>query len=415
MTERATSDVEGDEPYRWVLLGGIWFVYFCFGLVGASMAPLIAEIGSDLAIDNAAMGAILGAWQLVYIGAAIPCGILIDRLRPRTTLLLGSLVVALSAAMRGFAWDEYSMFVAVALFGVGGPLVSVGAPKLSAQWFHGRERGIAIGVYTSGPALGGAAALALSTSVFMPLFEQNWRDVMFAYAGIALAGGALWFAVAGHELARPPALGATVGGGFGLGALRDIVGRPSVQVVLAMAVGVFFVNHGMNNWLPEILRAKGLSAQSAGYWASITQIVGILGSLIVPRYAVPRVRIALLALIFTGMFAASLLLFLPPGLSLVMPLVLLGIARTSATAIIMLVLIELPGISGQRLGMLGGVFFVAGEIGGMLGPLTIGVLSQASGGFETSLGATAAVSASLIAAALGLGLIGRRTARRQAG
>ena len=40
----------GDDPdngavaepsnYRWVLLGGVWLIYFCFGLTTASMAPL---------------------------------------------------------------------------------------------------------------------------------------------------------------------------------------------------------------------------------------------------------------------------------------------------------------------------------------------------------------------------------------
>ena len=43
------------------------------------------------------------------------------------------------------------MFVAVGLFGIGGPLVSIGAPKAIAQWFQGAERGFAIGVYITGP------------------------------------------------------------------------------------------------------------------------------------------------------------------------------------------------------------------------------------------------------------------------
>jgi len=396
--------------YRWVLLGGIWLVYFCFGLVAASMAPLIPVISAELGISNTGMGAILGAWPLVYIGAAIPCGILLDRLTPRWSLLVGSALVGLSALLRGLAWDEVSLFAAVGLFGVGGPLISVGAPKLTAKWFEGRGRGTAIGIYTSGPALGSAASLALMTSVLMPLFDQDWRMVMFANAAMAFGAGAIWFVIASHPLTNP----GTVAGGrayraFDLRSAGRLLSAPAVQILLAMGVGIFLVNHGINNWLPEILRAKGLSADEAGTWASLTQIVGIAGSLVVPRFAVAGRRLALIALIFVGMSVASLLLLLPPGSTLVVSLVLLGIARTSATAIVMLLLFELPGIKGERHGLLGGMFFVAAEIGGVLGPTVIGLLSDRSGGFSSSLWALAATGAVLLALA---GML-RRTGTRE--
>ena len=63
----ATDQPSG--PYRWAVLFGVWLVYFSFGLAIASMAPLVSEITGDLGISNAAMGAILGAWQLTYIAA----------------------------------------------------------------------------------------------------------------------------------------------------------------------------------------------------------------------------------------------------------------------------------------------------------------------------------------------------------
>lgn len=383
--------------YRWVLLGGIWFVYFCFGLVATSMAPLIPAISTDLKIGNALMGAIFGAWPLVYIGAAIPCGILLDWLKPRSSLFLGSAMVALSALMRGLAWDEPSLFLAVALFGIGGPLISIGAPKLVAQWFAGRDRGFAVGVYITGPALGGAAALAMTTSFLMPIMDQDWRMVMFAYAGISLASGVVWFAIASHSLAAAIAGGHSDRDRFSIQMLWSILAMPAVRIILAMGIGVFFVNHGVNNWLPELLREKGLGAVEAGMWASVVMIAGIFGSLLVPRYVNPEQRLVALAAIFITIAGSSFLLLLPAGAFMGVPLILLGIARTSATAVIMLLLFELPGISSARHGLLGGIFFVAAEIGGVLGPLTIGVLSQNSDNFDTSLLAIVVVSLVLIA------------------
>jgi cyanate permease len=387
---------QATDTYRWILLGGVWLVYFCFGLVGASMAPIIPAITSDLGIDNATMGAILGTWQFVYIFAAIPCGFLLDSTTPRLSLLLGIAAVSLSALMRGLAPNAAAMFLAVALFGIGGPLISVGAPKVSTMWFEGKNRGLAIGIYTTAPALGGAAALALTSSFLLPILGGEWRRVMFVFSGISLVVGGLWFLLASHPQGRASHTGIkksqqrhhlVVG----------ILARRPVQLVLAMAVGVFFVNHGLNNWLPEILASKGLSASEAGYLASITMIVGIAGSLVIPRLAIPRRRLIMLAAIFACMgIAAVLLLFLPGGGKLLFPLILIGVARTAATGVIMLVLMELPGIRQEQHGVLGGIFFVAAEIGGMLGPLTIGVLEESSGGFQTSIWAIAAVSTALI-------------------
>ena len=40
---------------------------------------------------------------------------------------------------------------------------------------------------------------------------------------------------------------------------------PAVRLMLIMAVGAFFFNHGLNNWLPEILRRGGMTEAQAGY------------------------------------------------------------------------------------------------------------------------------------------------------
>jgi len=32
--------------YRWVVLAGVWLVYFCFGLTTASLAPIVAPVAT---------------------------------------------------------------------------------------------------------------------------------------------------------------------------------------------------------------------------------------------------------------------------------------------------------------------------------------------------------------------------------
>ena len=62
---------------RWWLLAGLWLLYTAFGLTAAGIAPLVLQIEKELGITHAAMGSIMGAWQLTYIFAAMPGGILL--------------------------------------------------------------------------------------------------------------------------------------------------------------------------------------------------------------------------------------------------------------------------------------------------------------------------------------------------
>ena len=178
-------DSKDDSPqthhFRWLMLGGVWLIYFCFGLTVTSLAPLVRPVTRDLEMSYSEMGSVLGAWQLIYILTALPCGALVDRVGLRRSLLICSIVMGMSFTLRALAVDHMTLFLSVALFGFGGPLVSIGAPKLISLWFMGRERGLAMGIYVTGPAFGGITSLSLTNSVMMPWLDGAWRDVVLVY------------------------------------------------------------------------------------------------------------------------------------------------------------------------------------------------------------------------------------------
>lgn len=393
---------------RWPVLAGVWGVYFSFGVVIASMAPLVAAIRTDIDVNNAAMGLILGAWPITYILCAIPCGMMLDRLGARRMLAISTLIMAASALVRALADTPVELFLAVALFGAGGPMISVGAPVVIAKLYTGKARATAMGLYVTGPYLGGLVALAVTNSVLMPLTGHSWRGVMVVHAGLVLASGALWLLV---SAGRAGALGADAGGKkFNLSAFAEIVAVRQVRLILAMSVGVFFLNHGLNNWLPEILRSYGLSAVAAGYWASVPPAVGILGVLVIPRLATPERRLLVMAGLFAAMLAASLLLRSDQPVPLASGLILQGIARGSMMTVAIMILMDTPGVPAERLGLAGGMFFTAAEIGGVLGPVTLGALSHWSGGFGVPLWAVSFVCIALFAT---LAILSRENARHR--
>ncbi len=396
-------------PFRWAILFGVWLLYFSFGLTASGVAPLVSLIARDLGIGYSAIGAVMGAWQLVYIFSAMPCGALLGKYSPRWMLFAAAMTIAVSGLLRGCATGNLSLFLAVAFFGIGGPMISVGAPRTISLWFSGRERGISMGVYVTGSALGSVTALSLTHSVILPLMQGSWRATVFAYSGFILAASLVWLAITAHPVSRaadrmlaiePKQPQRQV--------FRELLGIRIVRIILVMSVGMFFYGHGLGNWLPEILRTAGMTSRTAGFWASIPTTVGIFASLLVPRFAIPERRLTLLFALFAAECCASLLLRSAPGTLLGLGLVLQGIARGSITTIAVLLLIETPGVGCRNAGAATGMFFSAAEIGGVAGPLTIGALYDATGGFNAALTALTAITVGLMFIVLAI----RRSAQR---
>jgi len=380
--------VDGIEqnPLRWLILAGVWLIYFSFGLTVAAMAPLVPAICSDLEISYGAMGAVLGAWPFVYILSALPCGMLLDRIGPRKALFVAAAIMALSGFLRSFSDTYLIMILAVAVFGLGGPLISIGAPKLIAFLFEGRDRGLAMGIYITGPGVGAVVALSITNSFLLPIFDYSWRSVIGAYALFTISSGCIWLLLSSNQLGHlvestmQAASTSPIGETF-----RNLASIRSVQIVLAMSVGIFFFNHGLNNWLPEIIRSKGLSFAEAGYWAAIPTTVSIMSALLIPRLATAERRMLVMGLLIVCAGGATILLHTAPGLQLAFGLCLQGLARGAMMTVALLMLVEIPNVGPKRAGTAGGLFFTAAEIGGVTGPLVIGLLHDLSGGFSISL------------------------------
>jgi len=379
------------------VLGGVWLSYFGFGLTAVTLAPLVAQISADLSLSTSQIGTVMGAWQLIYIGSAIPCGIILERLGVRKAMLLAFIIIALSCALRGMATSYLELFLAVAIFGLGGPLVSIGAPKIISLWFDGKDRGFAMGVYMTGMALGSMAGLSMTHSIMMPLLNDHWRHVLFAYSGFVFLTAFIWLLITSSGIFRDHEKSLNGNNHESqLTAFLNLVRIPSVCIVLLMGVGIFFFGHGLNNWLPEILIFHGMDSVSAGFWASGPTLVGIVASLVIPRLATPQWRVKVLFGLFVAALLATLFLQNSDGFMLAIAVVMQGVAKGAMMTVAILILLDMPEVGPTRTGLAGGLFFSTAEIGGVLGPVSIGILSDYTGGFSASLWMLSGICISLL-------------------
>lgn len=373
------------------MLALAWLVYAGFGIVSASLPALITPIRGELGLSYSEVGVVLGAWQLVYIGVAYPAGLFVDRVGTRRALTLGALLIGASGLTRALATDFAGLFLSVAIFGLGGPIVSIGLPKVIASWFTGRPRATASGIYTTGSTTGNVVSLAATNSLVLPLLG-SWQAVCAAYGTIVVGIALSWWLLA-RDPPRPSARG-TAGGAalsFGAACLR-VVRTRAVWLVVIVGFTGFMIGHGFRSWLPQILEVKGLSPADAGFLAALPGIAGIVGSISIARLAakVGRKRVVMGCLVTV---AASLLgVTWLDGVPLVVALAVEGFCAGAILPLLMSILMDLREVGAEAMGAAGGIYFAVGEVGGFSGPSVMGLLKDLSGSFTSGLVMLAAIS-----------------------
>ena len=375
LTDDSDNIPPHQQPYRWVILALLWLVYFSFGMITRSPSPLVTPIVQDLQMSYGQMGFVLGSWQMTYIVLAIAAGVIMDRWGIRRSIFVGVLIIGLSCTLRSLSTGFYSFLIFVALVGVGGPMISIGCPKTISQWFKGKERATAIGIYTTGPWIGGMSSLAATNAVVMPLTGHSWRLTFVCYGVMTLVFAGLWWGFTREVETDTHTARFNV-----MTMLANLFRIRNVRLVLLSGLLSFGIMHGFFAWLPKILENAGMSPAKAGVVSALPFLASIPAVLIIPRSVPARYRgwcIGLMALLsgFAIFWVVILKWPVIPGL------LLFGLAGPSLMPLLVLSLMESPEIAAKYLGSATGVFFCVAEVGGFLGPFGVGYLVDIFGTF----------------------------------
>jgi len=375
-------------PYRWVALFLAWLIYFSFGMIQVSISPLMTPIMRDLNLTYSQAGAILSAWQLTYIAAAFLVGLLIDRVGTYFSLALGVAIISISATLRGFAINFETMFMAVAIFGIGGPMISIGIPKLVASCFLGKERETATGIFVTGSTVGAAVSLATSNSILLPLVG-TWQNALRLYALFGVLVIIVWL-LAGRGLGgiskqqqgsmQSPSLPT-------FKVISILLKHRDMWLIVIIGLSDFFTSHGLKNWLPKILESRGMTPTNAGLITSIYTILSMTGSILMPRLSYhmgsrKHLIIPILLLGGVGVFLIGIDL----GPLLWVGLIISGLTCGGLLPLMMVSLMELPEFGSKYMGIAAGMFFTIGEVGGFSAPLLMGYLRDLTGSFLAGVG-----------------------------
>src|SRR5438034_2093559 len=230
---RADREASGDGAYAAYALGLLTLINLLNYTDRNVIFALFEHIKRELTLSDQQLGWLGSAYVVVLSLAALPLGVIGDLRSRRAVIAFGvglwSAFTALGAAVHRF----WQLLVCRSLVGVGEAGYGPAAQELIAEFYQGRRRAFAIGVYSVGMAFGGVLGIWLGGVLAE---RYGWRA---AFVAVGVPGFLL--AILASRLReprqRPPApMATTLQGWFERGRRQAMqYGKPLIGLALAGA------------------------------------------------------------------------------------------------------------------------------------------------------------------------------------
>ncbi|QTE28769.1 CynX/NimT family MFS transporter [Pengzhenrongella sicca] len=373
---------------RGIALLGILLVGLNLRIAVGAVSPILDVVRVDLALTGVQAGVLgtIPVASFALFGSLAP--LLARRFGLEPTLVAAMVASAGGEIVRSSVAtpSAFLVWTVIALAGMG--MGNVLLPPLVKRYFADR-----IGAVTSMYSVAMCFSTTLPALLAVPIArEYGWRVTLASWSVIGLVAAVPWVVV----IARSARLRAELGG-LWRGSARREPGRPGSarargrvwRSPLAWSLaGLFGLNslnvYAMFAWLPQILGDAGISAEHAGQWLALFGILALPGSFVVPSLAARMNSPFSLVVVFGACFVSGYAgLMLAPTHGTLAWIVLLGVAPSAFPLVITLLNLR---TRTQRGGVaLSG--FVQGVGYGLagLGPVVVGVLYVATGGWAAAI------------------------------
>lgn len=267
----------------------------------AAVGPLATTIREAMGLGNSQVG-LLTTLPLLAFGAVSTLTPLITRrLGLASTVAVAMGLLALGIGVRSLPFHA-ALFGGTLLLGIAIALGNVLLPSIVKQHYS-RKYGLMTSLYAGMMGIGAAVAAGVSVPLAHAL-PGGWRAALACWAVLALLALLAWL----PQLKRLP--DASPGRSYAK-AMKHL-GRSRLAWNVALFMGLqslaFYV---ILAWLPDMLQARGADPVFAGWMLSLSQAMGVLGSLLVPVWAGrrPDQRRVVLFLVLVELAALCGLLF----------------------------------------------------------------------------------------------------------
>ncbi len=386
-----TPDIERTRRGRVFVLVAIILLALSLRSVPASAGVLLSVLRDEFGFSTAVGGVLTTLPVLCFAVFGVTAARLMVVLGVHRTAVFALLLMAGGLVMRGYAGSTAVLLIGSTIALSGAAISNVMLPPLAKLHFP-RQVAAVSAVSTAG--IVGGATLASVISVPVADATGNWRDGLLIWAWLAFAVLIPWlFLLRGdsRDSAVPRRGKSTLG-------IRQAVRSP-----LAWAMAVFFGVQSAQayttfGWMPEIYADAGLSSTAAANMLGICAFMGVPVALAIPatlRRFGSKGLIWIFGVLQIGgwvglMAAPSTLPWLWAGL--------IGLGGGAFPWVMTMIGIKVRTVDGAA--ALSGFVQSFGYLIAAAGPLGVGILHDATGGWTVPLIGMSLLSIPLVATGL---------------
>lgn len=199
-------------PYAWVILVVVYLASIAAPLNQTKVPPLMPVLMDAFQLELGQAGWLMSVFALTGLILALPAGVFLPRIGPKTLGLIATGCLALGAALGALSTGAGLFLASRLIEGVGMGLIAVVAPAAIALWFPSANQGGPMGIWATWVPVG-----SVSMYVLAPVIGAvaGWQAVWWFAAGFALLAMILygllmrlppWLADAGHGTSTAPPL-----------------------------------------------------------------------------------------------------------------------------------------------------------------------------------------------------------------
>ena len=374
MTAPATeAPLEDSRWERILVLVGIVVLAFNLRPAAVSVGPVLDELTSELGMSGVTAGLLTTLPVLAFASFGALAPELARRFGVHHVTLVSLLGVVVGLGTRART-DQVWLFLLMSLLGLAGmATANVLLPSLVKLHFP-RRVGLLTSLYTTSMAIG----LTLASGLTVPIAEQfgSWRWGVFAWAVTAAVAALPWIGLLRHDrtLAATP---------------HTITLRQVARTRLGWAMAFFFGLQSLQaysifGWFAQVYRDAGFSPTTAGLLLGVITAMSIPLSFVIPSLASRLHNQTWLILGLVACYPVGYLgLILAPVSGAWLWAVLVGTAASVFPLV--LTLISLRARTPEGTAALSGFTQSVGYLMAAIGPLGMGVLYDATGGWTVPL------------------------------
>jgi len=338
----------------------------------AVISPVLPQYALSFSVSVAMTGWAISAYALARLVMDLPAGILADRIGRKRNMIIGLVLVIASSALSGFAPTYVLLIIGRVVQGLGSALYMTSATTWVAQVSAGEHRGRFMSLYSSlvfagtafGPTIGGYSAAR---------FGLN--GPFFVYGGLAMLS-----LVATAFLKEPPR-SAPDAPRVSLSDVRGILTNGPFLLVNSAVLALFFLRAGVRSTLVPLFASLnlGLKEQEIGLLLTVPAVMTTLVTL-PAGWLSDRIgrRIPIMSCLFLSAVSVVLIPLLGTSLGALFAVMAFYGAATGLQGSIAAWPADVA--PKDRLGTAMGFYRVIGDVGFVLGPITVTYIAETGGG-----------------------------------